>query len=82
MTMTMRFESVDAASAGLDTKIYGERTSDGDVVKHSHIAIEVWTAGNTDGVILAGGKDELIELANRIIEQAIIGELRREGKLK
>jgi hypothetical protein len=79
--MTMRFEYVDAASAVIAPRIIGEHTSDGEKVEHSHIALEVYTAGNTDGVILAGGKDELIELATRIIEQAVITELRREQQL-
>lgn len=80
--MSMRFEYVDAAQAVIAPRILGEHTSDGEKVEHSHIALEVYTGGNTDGVILAGGKDELIELATRIIETVVITELRREGELK
>lgn len=80
--MTMRFEYVDAAQAAITTRIIGEETSDGEPVEHSHLALEVTTAGNTDGVILGGGRDELIELATRIIEAAVVGELRREGAFK
>jgi hypothetical protein len=77
----MRFEYVDAAQAVIRPRILGEYTSDGEPVEHSHIALEVHTGGSTDGVILAGGKDELIELATRIIEQAVTTELRREKQL-
>ena len=80
--MTMRFEYVDAAQAVIAPRILGEKTSDGEPVEHAHIALEVYTGGNTDGVILAGGRDELIELGTRIIEAAIVAELRREGAFK
>jgi hypothetical protein len=77
----MRFEYVDAAQAVITPRIIGEHTSDGEKVEHSHIALEVHTAGNTDGVILAGGKDELIDLAVRIIDAAVVTELRRDQQL-
>ena len=79
--MNNQFEYVDAAQAVITPRIRGERTSDGELVQRSHTALEVNTNANGNGIVLTGGKDELIEFATRIIEQATITELRREQML-
>jgi len=81
ITLAKNFERVDAAQAYISTRIRGEHTLDGVKLESAHLAIQVAT-NTTGGVIFSGGRDELIELATRIIEAAIVGELRREGDSK
>ena len=71
---------VDAASAYITTRIRGERTSDHVKLESAHLALQIGTEDG--GVVFTGGRDELIELGSRIIQQATIAELRREGSLK
>lgn len=75
------FARVDAATAYISTVIRGERTSDHVKLESAHLAIQV-AVGEEGGVVFTGGRDELIELGSRIIQEATIGELRREGAFK
>jgi hypothetical protein len=78
---TDSFQRFDAASTVISTRIRGEQTLDGWDLSSAHLAIQVAT-NEAGAVIFTGGRDELIELGSRIIQQATIGELRREGDLK
>lgn len=73
-------KGIDAGSAVVKTHVYGELLPSGDKLTGAHIALKIGTEGGH--MLLTGGRDELIELGSRIIQEATIAELRREGAFK